>query len=128
MSTDGFLFAEGGGAVLVVEELEHARRRGAPVIAEVAGYAETFDGHSMMMMEPSATQIVRMVRLALDDAGVSPAAIDYVNAHGTGTILNDQVECAMQHRFVGAAPLINSTKSPWPHVGRERCHRAAVTP
>ncbi len=124
----GFLFAEGGGAVLVVEELEHARRRGAPVIAEVAGYAETFDGHSMMMMEPSATHIERMVRSALDDAGVSPASIDYVNAHGTGTILNDQVECAMLDRVFGAAPLINSTKSLVGHtLGASGAIEAVVT-
>ncbi len=124
----GFLFAEGGGAVLVVEELEHARRRGAPAIAELVGYAETFDGHSMMMMEPSATHIERMVRAALDNAGIAPAAVDYVNAHGTGTILNDQAECAMLDRVFGSAPVVNSTKSLIGHtLGASGAIEVAVT-
>lgn len=106
----GFLFAEGGGGVLVVEELEHARRRGAPVIAEVLGYGETFDAHSVMMIEPSGTHVERMVRQALDDAGVGPEGVDYVNAHGTGTVLNDETESAMLRRVFGEGPLVNSTK------------------
>lgn len=124
----GFLFAEGGGGVLVVEELEHARRRGAPVIAEILGYGETFDAHSVMMMEPSGTHIERMVRQALDDAEVAPSEIDYVNAHGTGTLLNDETESAMLRRVFGERPLVNSTKGLIGHtIGAAGAIEAAVT-
>ena len=108
---NGFLFAEGGGAVLVVEELGHAQRRGAPVIAEIAGYGETFDAHSVMMMDPSGAQMERMIALALADAGVAAAEVDYVNAHGTGTLLNDETESTLLRRIFGDRPLVNSTKS-----------------
>lgn len=107
----GFLFAEGGGAVLVVEELDHALRRGAPVIAELAGYAETFDAHNVMMMEPSGVHRDRMIGQVLADAGIAPAAVDYVNAHGTGTLANDEIESALLGRIFGEGPLVNSTKS-----------------
>jgi 3-oxoacyl-[acyl-carrier-protein] synthase II len=123
----GFLFAEGGGAVLVVEELEHARRRGAPVIAELLGYGETFDAHSVMMIEPSGTHVERMVRQALDDAGVAPEGVDYVNAHGTGTVLNDETESAMLRRVFGDRPLVNSTKGLVGHtIGASGAIEAAV--
>lgn len=123
----GFLFAEGGGAVLVLEELEHARRRGAPVIAEVLGYGETFDAHSVMMMEPSGAHVERMVREALDDAGVAPGDVDYVNAHGTGTVLNDETESAMLGRVFGDRPLVNSTKGLVGHtIGASGAIEAAV--
>lgn len=128
VNRSGFLFAEGGGAVLVIEELEHAVRRSAPVIAELVGFAETFDAHSVMIMEPSGAHIERMVRLALEDAAVAAAAIDYVNAHGTGTILNDQTECAMLDRVFGDGPLVNSTKSLIGHtIGASGAIEAAVT-
>ena len=106
----GFLFAEGGGAVLVLEALDHARRRGATILAELAGYAETFDAHSVMMLEPSGAQIERMVRRAVADAGVTVDDVDYVNTHGTGTLLNDETEAAMLTRVFGDRPLVNSTK------------------
>ena len=123
----GFLFAEGGGAVLVVEELDHAQRRGAPVIAELAGYGETFDAHSVMMIEPSGAQMERMIALALADAGVAPGEVDYVNAHGTGTILNDDTEAALLGRMFGDRPLVNSTKSLIGHtIGASGAVEAAV--
>ncbi len=123
----GFLFSEGGGAVLVIEELEHALRRGATVIAELAGYAETFDAHSVMMMEPSGVHRERMIELALADAGVAPADVDYVNAHGTGTLLNDETESAMLRRFFGEKPCVNSTKSLIGHtIGASGAIEAAV--
>jgi 3-oxoacyl-[acyl-carrier-protein] synthase II len=123
----GFLFAEGGGAVLVVEELDHALRRGAPVIAELAGYGETFDAHSVMMIEPSGSQMERMIALALADAGVAPGEVDYVNAHGTGTLLNDETEVALLGRVFGDRPLVNSTKSLIGHtIGASGAIEAAV--
>lgn len=124
----GFLFSEGGGALLLVEELEHARRRGATPLAEVVGYGETFDAHSVMMMDPSAAQIERMVRQALDDARVAPGEIDYVNTHGTSTLLNDETESAMLCRVFGQGPLVNSTKGLIGHtLGASGAIEAAVT-
>jgi len=123
----GFLFAEGGGAVLVVEELEHALARQAPVIAELVGYAETFDAHNMLMMEPSGRHAERMLRLVLEDAGVEPAEIDLVNAHGTGTVLNDATEAALLERVFGERPLVQSTKSLCGHtIGASGAIEAAV--
>lgn len=123
----GFLFAEGGGAVLVVEELEHALARQAPVIAEISGYAETFDAHNMVMMEPSGRHAERMLRLALEDAGVEPAEVDLVNAHGTGTVLNDATESALLERVFGARPLVHSTKALCGHtIGASGAIEAAV--
>lgn len=123
----GFLFAEGGGAVLVVEELEHALARRAPVIAEIAGYAETFDAHNMVMMEPSGRHPERMLRLALEDAGLEAEGVDLVNAHGTGTVLNDATESALLERVFGARPLVQSTKSLCGHtIGASGAIEAAV--
>jgi len=123
----GFLFAEGGGAVLVVEELDHALQRGAPVIAELAGYGETFDAHSVMMIESRGVQMERMIALALADAGVAPGDVDYVNAHGTGTLLNDETEAALLGRVFGDRPLVNSTKSLIGHtIGASGAIEAAV--
>lgn len=124
----GFLFAEGGGAVLVIEELEHALRRNAPIIAELAGCAETFDGHSVMIPEPSGTQVERMIRTAVSDAGMKPEHIDYVNAHGTSTPLNDALEAAVLQRIFGDRPLVNSTKGLIGHtIGASGAIEAAVT-
>ena len=123
----GFLFAEGGGAVLVVEEREHALRRNAPIVAELAGYAETFDAYSVMMPEPSGVQVERMIRMALADAGMEPADIDYVNAHGTGTVVNDALEATVLNRVFGERPLVNSTKGLIGHtIGASGAIEAAV--
>lgn len=107
----GFLFSEGGCGVLVLESLEHARARGAPVLCELAGFGETCDGSNIMMIDPSGTQIARMLEGLLASAGVRPEDVDYVNAHGTGTRLNDDVEAAVVGRLFGKGPLVNSTKS-----------------
>jgi 3-oxoacyl-[acyl-carrier-protein] synthase II len=107
----GFLFSQGGAAILVLEELQHALRRGATPIAEVVGFAETFDAHSMMSLAPGGEQIERMIRAALAEAGVDPADVDYINAHGTGTENNDKTEAEVIQRVFGQNPLVNSTKS-----------------
>lgn len=107
----GFLFSEGGAAVLVLEELEHARRRGASIIAELIGFAETFDAHSMMAIAPGGEQIERMIRGALADAQVNTEDVDYINAHGTGTENNDKTEAEVIERVFGKNVLVNSTKS-----------------
>ena len=107
----GFLFSEGGAAILVLEELEHARRRGAPIIAELIGFAETFDAHSIMSVAPGGAQIERMIHAALDNASVAASEVNYINAHGTGTQNNDKTEAEVIERVFGASVLVNSTKS-----------------
>ena len=124
----GFLFSQGGAAVLVLEEYEGARKRGAPIIAEVSGYAETFDAYSMMNIAPDGVEIERMIRLALEDAQLTPNEIDYVNAHGTGTQLNDMTEAMVIERVFGRDVLVNSTKSLLGHsIGASGAMEAVVT-
>jgi 3-oxoacyl-[acyl-carrier-protein] synthase II len=88
---DGFVPAE-GAAILVLESLEHALSRGANILAEVAGYGATSDAYHPVQPEESGEGAARAMRLALEDAGVSPAEVDYINAHGTSTPLNDVSE------------------------------------
>jgi 3-oxoacyl-[acyl-carrier-protein] synthase II len=124
----GFLFSQGGAAALVVEELEHAQRRGAPIMAEVIGFAESFDAHSMMSLAPGGQQIERMIRATLTDAGLSPGDVDYVNAHGTGTRNNDEIEAGVIDRVFGKSVPVNSTKSLLGHtIGASGAFEALVT-
>jgi 3-oxoacyl-[acyl-carrier-protein] synthase II len=124
----GFLFSQGGAAALVLEELEHAQRRGASILAEVIGFGETFDAHSMMSLAPGGQQIERMIRTTLSDAGVSPDAVDYVNAHGTGTRNNDEIEAGVIDRVFGKSVRVNSTKSLLGHtIGASGAFEAVVT-
>ena len=124
----GFLFSQGGAAVLVLEELEHAQRRGATIMAELIGFAETFDAHSMMSLAPGGGQIERMLRASLADAGVDVHDIDYINAHGTGTKNNDETEAEVIDRVFGKSVLINSTKSLVGHtIGASGAIEALVT-
>jgi 3-oxoacyl-[acyl-carrier-protein] synthase II len=124
----GFLFAEGGSAVLVLEELSHALDRDAPIVAEVLAYAETFDAHSIMSIDASARQIRRMITEALDAADCTPAQIDYINAHGTATEQNDEVEAFAIESVFGSKPLINATKSLTGHtIGAAGAIEVAVT-
>ena len=124
----GFLLAEGGAAVLVCEEWEHARRRGARMYAEIVGYGESFDAYSMMIMEPAGRQLSRAIGASLADAGIGPHEIDYVNAHGTGTIVNDDLESAVIEGLFGSRPLVNATKSLTGHcIGASGAIEAAIT-
>lgn len=88
---DGFIMGEGAG-ILVLEEEERARRRGARIYALVAGYGTTNDAHHMTAPLPDASQAARAMSLALATAAVAPEAVDYVNAHGSSTPLNDSTE------------------------------------
>ncbi len=107
----GFLFSEGGGAILVLEELESALRRGATVLAEIVGYGETADAHHLMGMAPEGRQIRRALESCLADAGLEPSDIGYVNAHGTGTPANDAAEARVLAELFPSGPRVNSTKS-----------------
>jgi len=128
INRSGFLYSEGGAAVLLLEELDTAVERGAPILAEVAGYAETFDAHTVMSIAPDGVQIERMMRAALDDAGMSHSDIQYINAHGTGTQANDAIESDVIGRVFGRDVLINSTKSLIGHtIGASGAIEALVT-
>jgi 3-oxoacyl-[acyl-carrier-protein] synthase-1 len=117
---DGFVVANGAG-VLVVEELEHARRRGAPVYAEIVGYGATADGHDMV--SPSGEGAARCMKMAVDMAG---SGVDYINAHGTSTPVGDMVELrAVRQVFGSRIPPISSTKSLSGHsLGAAGAHEA----
>ena len=104
---DGFVIS-GGGGVLVLEELEHARARGAIIYAELAGYGATSDGYDMV--QPSGEGAVRCMRMAMQGIGNTP--VDYVNTHGTSTPVGDAIELkAIKDVFGSDLPRLNSTKS-----------------
>jgi 3-oxoacyl-[acyl-carrier-protein] synthase-1 len=108
---DGFVIS-GGGGIVVLEELETARARGARARAEILGFSANSDGYDMIHPEPSGWPVASCIRAALEDAGVAVAAIDYVNAHATGTIPGDVAEIrALQDVFEERPPPISSTKS-----------------
>ena len=109
VARDGFVISGGAGVVLL-ESLESAERRGAPVLAEVLGYGANSDGHDLFA--PTSEGSTALIRLALDDAGVTPGEIDYVNAHGTSTPQGDPSEAAaMSNVFGERQPRLSSTKS-----------------
>jgi 3-oxoacyl-[acyl-carrier-protein] synthase II len=106
---DGFVMGE-GAAVLILEEMDRARTRGARIYAELLGYGTTNDAHHMTAPRPDGAQAARAMRLALESGGVSPTQVDYVNAHGSSTPLNDSTETRVLHAVLG-----------------DHAHRAAVS-
>ena len=110
---EGFIFSEGCG-ILVVERLEHARQRGAHIYAEVLGHSSSSDAYDVAKPEPNGTGAIKAMRWALQDAGVPPDRVSYINAHGTATEANDAGETrAIKHVFGERAYSIpiSSTKS-----------------
>ena len=115
---DGFVVGEGAG-MLILENLEHALERGAPILAEMAGYGQSGDGYHMTSPSPDGDGMIRCMQAAIDSAGITCEAIDYINAHGTSTPLNDLYETrAIKKVFGDFAPRIpiSSTKSMTGHL------------
>jgi 3-oxoacyl-[acyl-carrier-protein] synthase II len=115
---DGFVLGEGAG-ILIFEELEHARRRGAKILAEVAGFGTSADAEHITQPAESGDGAARAMRLALSDAGLKPTEIDYINAHGTGTPLGDVAETVAIKNVFGASAdklAVSSTKSSIGHL------------
>jgi len=110
---DGFVLGEGAG-IVVLESEDHARARGAKGYCEIAAYASACDSYSMVQPDPDGRHMRRVIRRAIEQAGLSPADIDHVNAHGTATDAGDFVEAASLRDVFGtgsAAPIITGTKA-----------------
>jgi 3-oxoacyl-(acyl-carrier-protein) synthase len=124
---DGFVLGE-GAAVLVLESTAHARARSAPVRAVLRGYGASSDAHHTTAPHPEGRGAEQAVRAALADAGLSPAAVHHVNAHGTATPLGDAVEAAVLRRVFPAAPPVTACKGVLGHaLGAAGAIEAAVT-
>ena len=118
LERDGFIMAEGAG-ILVLETLEHAAARGARVYCEIAGYGMTSDAYHMTAPDPEGKGATECIRLALEDARVSPRDVDYINAHGTSTKYNDKIETLSVKKVFGESAktvAISSTKSMTGHL------------
>ncbi len=117
---DGFIMGE-GAAVLVLEEYEHAKKRGAKIYAEVVGYGQTGDAYDMVAPDPEGQGAIHSMQFALNDAGMKPSDIQYVNAHGTSTGLGDIAESnaiatVFGDRKQNPSLLVSSTKSMHGHM------------
>jgi 3-oxoacyl-[acyl-carrier-protein] synthase II len=115
---DGFVIGEGAG-IVILEELEHARMRGATIYAEVAGYGYNGDAYHITAPCPDGDGSMRCIRMALKDAGISPDEVDYINAHGTSTDLNDSSETLAIKGVFGERAYkipVSSTKSMIGHL------------
>jgi 3-oxoacyl-[acyl-carrier-protein] synthase II len=115
---DGFVLGE-GGAMVVLEELEHAKRRGAPIYGEVLGYGTTADAYRITDIHPEGRGAIACMKMAISDAGLNPSDINYVNAHGTSTAVNDRVESLACKVVFGDRALqtpVSSTKSMMGHL------------
>lgn len=114
---NGFVLGEGAGT-LVLEELDHAQKRGAQILGEVVGYGATSDAYHITSPDPDGKGAARAMQAAIDEAGISPAEVDYINAHGTATHGNDAGEAlAINHVFgTGSRVRVSSTKGMTGHL------------
>jgi 3-oxoacyl-[acyl-carrier-protein] synthase II len=112
---DGFVLGEGAG-IMILEERDAALARGAPILAELLGAASTGDAHHVTAPHPEGVGAERAIRLALEDAGATAAMVGYVNAHGTGTGLNDRTEGSVIARvWTDGQPAVSSIKGTTGH-------------
>lgn len=127
---NGFVLGEGAG-ILVLESREHAERRGARIYAELAGYGASADAYHAVAPEPQGRGAATAIRLALEDAGIQPHEVDYINAHGTGTELNDSIETLAIKQALGDAAYkvaVSSTKPLTGHLlGAASALEAVIT-
>ena len=118
LERSGFVIAEGAG-IMILESLEHAQARGAQILGEIVGYGYTCDAYHITAPCPDGEGAAASMRLAVEEAGINPALVGYINAHGTSTPLNDKVESLAINQVFGggsAAPLVSSTKSMTGHM------------
>ena len=118
LDRDGFVLGEGAG-MLVLEEYEHAKARGAHIYAEILGHGMTCDAFHMTSPEPEGKEAVRAMQIAMKNAGVRPDEIDYINAHGTSTPLNDKTETMIIKKVFGKRAYqipVSATKSMIGHL------------
>lgn len=124
----GFLYSQGGCGILILEELEHALARGANIYAEIIGFSETCDAYNIIAPDEKGIQIEQMFYNALKEAQITSKDIDYINAHGTGTVVNDELEANIIEKIFKNKPYINSTKSLIGHtLGASGAIEAIVT-
>ncbi len=107
---NGFVMGEGAG-ILVLESLEHAQKRGATILAEIVGYGNTCDAYHMTSPHPEGMGAIKAMKLAISEAGLEPADIDYINAHGTSTPANEKGESQAIVAVFGKETPVSSTKS-----------------
>lgn len=118
LDRDGFVMGE-GSAVVILEELEHAVKRGAKIYAEIVGYGSSSDAYHIVQPDPEGNGAARALDTAINDAGIKPVQLDYMNAHGTGTHYNDMVESKSLKTVMGediGKLAVTSTKSATGHM------------